>query len=88
MAGGELRLGTVSMYMGATIHYKSELSSEIFRFTWEHIEMRDSSQPLHNQRLHPEFSANFQGNFGLEGFPASGEKSHIKGSNCGPISYP
>jgi hypothetical protein len=27
--------------------------------------MHDSSQPLHNKRLHPEFSANCQGNFGL-----------------------
>jgi len=40
MAGGELRLGTVSMYMGTVYRGQISLSSIIFSITWEHLAPR------------------------------------------------
>ena len=43
MAGGESRLGTISIYMGAIIHTDTFMSSTLLIFTWEHIKNRTRS---------------------------------------------
>ncbi|MGH9436588.1 MAG: hypothetical protein ACRD22_01515, partial [Terriglobia bacterium] len=50
-AGGELRLGTTSTYMGLLYGTKLYYTSTIIINTWVHLEVRKAGNLLANKRL-------------------------------------
>jgi len=78
MAGGELRLGTDSMYMGAIIDTYLPMSSINMTFTWEQTQMQNL--PLNNENSTGcvRIQNDSPRNFGLTG---RGERSHPNRSN-------
>jgi hypothetical protein len=66
MAGGELRLGTVSMYMGAIMHICHVQSSTNMLITWEHFHRGKLARRSNKSETYLRIWADFFWNFGLE----------------------
>jgi hypothetical protein len=65
MAGGELRLGTVSMYMGAIMHICHVQSSTNMLITWEHFHRGKFARRSNKSETYLRIWADFFWNFGL-----------------------
>jgi hypothetical protein len=64
MAGGELRLGTVSMYMGAIMHRQLNIKPAEPLITWEHFGMANSAFGNKSSETYLRTWADFFWNFG------------------------